>query len=98
MDTTKPLAEVGSSEGLGGLAQAAAEGRDAYQRGWDDCMTLWADHMKRMNEALTKPLPEGWANHAHHIYRNVCEALEAAPIDARGPNAKLTGEAGGETK
>lgn len=58
---------------------------DERARGWDECMSLWADHMKRMNDALAKPLPEGWANHAHHIERNVRDALDAAPADAQLP-------------
>lgn len=56
-----------------------------YQRGWDECMALWADHMKRMNEALNKPLPDGWANHAHHIEQNVRQAMKAAPSAQADP-------------
>ena len=79
------------------LAQAeAAQPVDDYQRGWNACMQAWADHMKRMNEALNKPLPAGWANHAHHIAVNVLEALAAAPQPAEAapkPNSSAT-EAG----
>ena len=49
-----------------------------YKRGWDECMAVWADHMRRMNAALNTPLPPGWANHASHILQNVREALDAA--------------------
>jgi hypothetical protein len=29
-------------------------GRAEYQRGRDECMAEWADHMKRINSALAK--------------------------------------------
>ncbi|MCV2365568.1 hypothetical protein LNV23_19130 [Paucibacter sp. DJ1R-11] len=28
----------------------------AYQAGWDACMSQWADHMTRMNAAISSPL------------------------------------------
>ena len=59
----------------------------ARKQGWDDCMILWADHLKRMNDAIAKPLPDGWANHAHHLAQNVREALKAAPSEAKAPNS-----------
>ena len=30
----------------------AAREKAGYEEGWNDCMKLWADHMKRMNAAL----------------------------------------------
>ena len=62
-------------------AQVISMLRSEKKCGWDDCMSAWADHMKRMVYALEKPLPSGYANHAHHIQRNVKEALESAPKD-----------------
>jgi hypothetical protein len=63
-----------------------------YQRGWDECMALWADHMRRMNEALERPLPRGYANHAHHLYQNVRGALNAAPLEAKRIDSKESGK------
>lgn len=50
-----------------------------YRRGWDECMALWADHMKRMNEALNAPSKVGYFNRAAELYQNVKTALAAAP-------------------
>jgi hypothetical protein len=83
------------------LLSYAAEGHAAiyskahmaieYRRGWDECMELWADHMRRMNEALSKPLPDGLANDAYHLGKNVREAPDAAPT-AAAPNVRAEPE------
>jgi hypothetical protein len=42
--------------GRGGMGVTANE-RAAFERGWDACMHVWADHMKRMAKAVGKKRP-----------------------------------------
>jgi len=45
------LKDYGAPVGRGRMGVTANE-REAYRRGWEDCMKKWADHMKRMSKAI----------------------------------------------
>ena len=68
-------------------AEQAGGGEADYRRGWDDCMAIWADHMKRMNEAISKPLREGWANHAAELGARLQGLHDNMPVAHPAPAA-----------
>ncbi len=68
--------------------QQAQEVAGSYQAGWDACMSLWADHMKRMNAALNAPMKLGYANHAAELHARMTQELAAAPQAAPAPQTE----------
>ena len=47
-----------------------------YEEGWSECMKLWADHMKRMNDALAATKEVTWKADG-----------QTAPTEQRNPYA-----------